>query len=144
MKFRNGIIISMILFVVFIVTLGILMQKAGTDLVSDDYYLKDRAYQYDINAKKNAQRFKSPLKLSAVINEMILVEIPDSLLPIKLKLYFMRPNDKRLDKKLTLHFTKQNKYLLQKGFLNKGHYDVKASYVFHTDSCIQNFPIEIK
>ena len=144
MKFRKGIIISMILFVVFIVTLGLLMQRAGSDLVSEDYYLKDQSYQFDINAHKKAQKHHFPLTLSTAINERLLVEMPDSLLPIKLKLYFMRPNDKRLDKKLTLHFTKQNKYLLQKGFLNKGHYDVKASYVFHTDSCIQNFPIEIK
>lgn len=144
MKFRNGIIISMILFVVFIVTLGILMQRAGSDLVSDDYYLKDQAFQYDINAQKNARRLNFPLKLNAVINEMILVEMPDSLMPFKLKLYFMRPNDKRLDKELTLNFMKQNKYLIQKGFLNKGHYDVKASYVILADSCLQNFHIEVK
>jgi hypothetical protein len=144
MKFRNGIIISMILFIVFIVTLGLLMQKAGSDLVSEDYYLKDRTYQFDINALKKAQKHHFPLTLSTAINELLLVEIPDSLVPIKLKLYFMRPNDKRLDKELTLHFMKQNKYLIQKGFLNKGHYDVKASYVILADSCLQNFHIEVK
>jgi hypothetical protein len=144
MKFRNGIIISMILFVVFIVTLGILMQRAGSDLVSDDYYLKDQAFQYDINAQKNARRLNFPLKLNAVINEMILVEMPDSLVPIKIKLYFMRPNDKKLDTELTLHFEKQNKHIIQKGFLKKGRYDVKASYVIISDSCLQDFSIEIK
>jgi hypothetical protein len=144
MKFRNGIIISMILFVVFIVTLGILMQRAGSDLVSDDYYLKDQAFQYDINAQKNARRLNFPLKLNAVINEMILVEMPDSLVPIKIKLYFMRPNDKKLDTELTLHFEKQNKHIIQKGFLKKGRYEVKASYVIISDSCLQDFSIEIK
>jgi hypothetical protein len=144
MKFRNGIIISMILFVIFIVTLGLLMQRAGSDLVSEDYYLKDQSYQFDINAHKKAQKHHFPLTLSTAINERLLVEMPDSLLPIKLKLYFMRPNDKKLDTELTLHFEKQNKHIIPKGFFKKGRYEVKASYVVLSDSCLQDFSIEIK
>lgn len=134
----------MVLFIVFIVTLGVLMQRAGSDLVTEDYYLKDRTYQGDINALKNASKHHMPLQVLCLEKEIVSLQVPDSLLPISVHFYFMRPNNKNLDQETDINFETDSQINIAKGFLLKGHYQVSARYVIDSDSCMQEFYLNVK
>ena len=143
MKFRNGIIIFMSLFITFIVTLGILMQREGSDLVSDDYYAHDRGYQRELKAIQQANHFNNPLKISQTEDSLIFKWNKDST-PDRISLYFMRPNNKKFDKSFELNFGDKQHILLPKSLFKFGNYQVDALYAINGDSCQQHIMLRIK
>ena len=48
MKFRNGIIIAMIAFVAFIVTLAIVISSKDSELTSEDYYIEKKSLHNNV------------------------------------------------------------------------------------------------
>lgn len=143
MKFRNGIIIFMGLFITFIVTLGILMQREGSDLVSDDYYAHDRGYQNELKAIQNAEHFKNPFKISQTKDSLIFSWSENST-PSRISLYFMRPNNKKFDKTFELNFGKKQHILLPKSLFQLGNYQIDAKYAINGDSCQQHITLRIQ
>ncbi len=143
MKFRNGIIIFMGLFITFIVTLGILMQREGSDLVSDDYYAHDRGYQRELKAIQQANHFNNPLKISQTEDSLIFKWNENST-PSRISLYFMRPNNKKFDKTFELNFGKKQHILLPKSLFQLGNYQIDAMYAINGDSCQQHITLRIK
>jgi hypothetical protein len=143
MKFRNGIIIFMSLFITFIVTLGILMQREGSDLVSDDYYAHDRGYQRELKAIQQANHFNNPLKISQTEDSLIFKWNENST-PSQISLYFMRPNNKKFDKTFELNFGKKQHILLPKSLFQLGNYQIDAKYAINGDSCQQHIMLRIK
>jgi len=143
MKFRNGIIIFMGLFITFIVTLGILMQREGSDLVSDDYYAHDRGYQRELKAIQQANHFNNPFKISQTKDSLIFSWSENST-PSVISLYFMRPNNKELDKTFEINFGNKKNASMPKSFFEYGNYQVDARYSIGRDSCQQDIPLRIK
>lgn len=143
MKFRNGLVVFMILFMTFIVTLGILMQREGSDLVSDDYYSHDRAYQNELKAIQNSTKHKDAFNISQS-KDSIIFSFLKSQKPNKVDLYFMRPNNKALDKTFELELPANRNFLMPKSLFKTGHYQVEAKYTIAGDNCLQRIDIEIK
>lgn len=143
MAFRNGIIIFMGLFMVFIVTLGILMQREGSDLVSDDYYAHDRAYQQEIEAMQIASRFNNALRIHQTIDSLVF-SWKEGENPSPISLYFMRPNDKKFDKMFEIHVNDHQTVRLPKSLFQRGNYHVEARYTMSGDSCLQRLALRIK
>jgi hypothetical protein len=63
MIFRNGIIVAMIAFVAFIVTLAVVINSQKTELISEDYYIKEKYFNDDFEAQQRAADLKNPIKL---------------------------------------------------------------------------------
>jgi len=64
MKFRNGIIIAMIAFVAFIVTLAIVISSKDSELISEDYYIQEKSFNEDFDAQQRAADYKNPIKVA--------------------------------------------------------------------------------
>lgn len=143
MAFRNGIIIFMGLFMVFIVTLGILMQREGSDLVSDDYYAQDRAYQHEMEAMQLANRFNNALSINQTLDSLVFVW-KEGRTPSPISLYFMRPNDKKFDKEFEINVNDHKSVRLPKSLFERGNYQVEARYTMSGDSCLQRIPLRMK
>lgn len=143
MKFRNGLIIFMVLFMTFIVTLGVLMQREGSDLVSDDYYAHDRAYQNELQAIQNASSHKDAFNITQSADSLIFSFLV-SPQPRKVSLYFMRPNNKAFDKSFELTIPSDLKMAMPKAIFKTGHYQVEAKYTIAGDHCLQRIDIAIK
>jgi hypothetical protein len=131
------------LFITFIVTLGILMQREGSDLVSDDYYAHDRGYQNELKAIQNAEHFKNPFKISQTKDSLIFSWSENST-PSRISLYFMRPNNKKFDKTFELNFGKKQHILLPKSLFQLGNYQIDAKYAINGDSCQQHITLRIQ
>jgi hypothetical protein len=64
MKFRNGIIIAMITFVAFIVTLALVINSKDTELISEDYYIQEKNFNHDYAAQQRAADYKNPIQIN--------------------------------------------------------------------------------
>ncbi len=143
MKFRNGLIIFMISFMIFIVTLGILMQRQGSDLVSDEYYAQDRAYQLEMDALKNASKNNIEFRITQDETSLRLSH-KSTKVPNAMSLYFMRPNDKRLDQSFEINSKLNPSLSIPKKSFKKGRYQVEIRYKMAGEMCLQRMDLLIK
>lgn len=91
MNWGKGIAIFLVLFIGFITTLAVILMRANTDLVSEDYYLKEVNYGSEIIAEQNAINAEA---------ELILEEDDDGL--------FIRVKKEVLPKEITVHLLRGN------------------------------------
>ena len=131
------------LFIMFIVTMGLLMQREGSDLVSDDYYMHDRGYQSELNAIQHANHFNNPLKISQTEDSLVF-NWSEKSTPSRISLYFMRPNNKNLDKTFEIDFGNKKHITIPISIFKNGNYQIDAKYNIRGDSCQQNISIRIK
>ncbi|MDB5013958.1 MAG: FixH family protein [Daejeonella sp.] len=96
MNWGKKLIIGMVLFMIFIVTLGTIMIMKGKDdsLIENDYYEKGQTFDKDYNAK---QRAIDDLVIPSInINDLgLTITFP---VPVTYKLICRRSSDKDLDK----------------------------------------------
>lgn len=133
MNWGKGITVVMILFMGFIITLTTIMMRTSTDLESEDYYSREVNYEQEIQAQKNANELE---KIS--INEdeeNVVLKVSEHIdLPL-VKVNFIRPNDKKMDK--TFEFQDSKTLLVAKKELEKGMYKLEISYEYNGKLCLQ-------
>lgn len=124
MKFRNGIIIAMIAFVAFIVTLAIVISSKDSELISEDYYIQEKSFNEDFDAQQRAADSKNPIKV-ANRESGIFFTNASNLNIQHIDLTFIRMNDGQAD------FTMKNHDItrvLPKQKLAKGNYEIQMRY----------------
>jgi hypothetical protein len=126
MRFRNGIIIGMVLFVGFIITLVLIINSKGAELTSEEYYLKEKSFDQEYEARKLAHSLNYPLKLRLNENEFVF-ETTDSSEVSDIQIEFSRMNNSKLDQSFKF---KKLPILIPLKFLTKGKYLVKSSYEY--------------
>ncbi|MEX1190481.1 MAG: FixH family protein [Brumimicrobium sp.] len=92
MNWGKGITIFLILFIGFISTLAVILMKANTDLVSEDYYKKEIVYGQEIIAEKNAIKNNSKLEIESSEDGLFIQVISDET-PEKIQIYLLRGNN---------------------------------------------------
>jgi hypothetical protein len=96
MNWGKSIVLVFIVFAGFIGTMVVLMSRERIDLVRDDYYQDEIAYQQQIDRVSNAQRFDSKTYIQYRSDRrQVQVSLPDSLRQGTLTLY--RPADRQQD-----------------------------------------------
>ncbi|NBR14186.1 MAG: hypothetical protein EBQ94_10085 [Flavobacteriales bacterium] len=140
MRFRNGIIIGMVAFMAFILTLVIIISSKGSELTSDDYYVKDQNFQAEINARQTASDLGNPAKVR-VSNDTLSVSFTDNSTVSDVELSFIRPNDKSLDRTIKIS---KIPALIPISFLKKGNYKVEIVFKVKGKNCEQVEDITIK
>lgn len=97
----TGLVIGMVIFIAFILFLVITMTTDDTynhDLVTEEYYKKEMAYQEEIDAEENLKLLPSALKTMRV-PEGWQINFPEELDPSKINgtMFLYRPSSKQLD-----------------------------------------------
>jgi hypothetical protein len=124
MRFRNGIIIAMIAFVAFIVTMGIIISSKDSELISEDYYIKEKSFNEDFEAQQRAADHKNPIKVENRENSIYFLN--SSQLDIEqINITFIRMNDGQADFSIKNH---DIKVLIPKQKLAKGNYEIQIRY----------------
>jgi len=124
MRFRNGIIIGMVLFMVFILSLVVVISSKGSELTTEDYYLKDKNFQQNINARQLAMDIQNPA-IVKIENKLLSIAFKENRLAEKVKISFSRPNDKALDRKVKIGTIPST---VPVKFLKNGNYDMVITY----------------
>jgi hypothetical protein len=124
MRFRNGIIIGMVLFMVFILSLVVVLSSKGSELTTEDYYLKDKNFQQNINARQLAADIHNPA-IVKIENKLLSIAFKENRLAEKVKISFSRPNDKALDREVKIGTIPST---VPVRFLKNGNYDMVITY----------------
>ncbi len=98
----TGVVISMAIFMTFLVILVVKASFSGGELQYENYYEQELAFQDRIDAKENAVALKKDL-LITMSADSIKVKLPLGIdLPVNGVMVFTRPNDSSKDKNITL------------------------------------------
>jgi hypothetical protein len=124
MGFRNGIIAGMVLFMVFILSLVVVLSSKGSELTTEDYYLKDKNFQQNINARQLAMDIQNPA-IVKIENKLLSIAFKENRLAEKVKISFSRPNDKALDREVKIGTIPST---VPVKFLKNGNYDMVITY----------------
>ncbi len=123
----NAIVLTFILFAGFIGTMVYRMTAQKVDLVAEDYYQREEAYQQQIEKIKNTSRFnpKNIMTYSAT-EHTVRIALPTYIK--KGEVTFFRPSDKNLD--FTIPVAAQSNSLLKipTDKLPKGLWRVQATW----------------
>jgi nitrogen fixation protein FixH len=133
MKFNwgTGIVLAFIGFIGFILYFVILAStgdNADHNLVTDDYYQEELAYQNEIDAEANAKKYSSQFSFEKTA-EGLLIAIPEivQLQNSKGKVSLYRPSNKHLDFDLDISLSNSH-LLIPDNRLLDGRWDIKIRW----------------
>ncbi len=130
----TGIVLAFIGFISFIMFFVIKMNSdrtANHDLVTEDYYRQELAYQKEIDAQNNATNDIVNLELKKQANGLQIV-FPKNLEPNKIqgKVSLYRPSNKQLDFDLPISLSNNHLLIPDKRLLD-GRWDIKVNWVYN-------------
>lgn len=96
MNWGKGIALFLVLFIGFILTLAIILMQANTDLVGEDYYKKEIAYEDEIVAESNAKNSDAQIETESSA-EGLFIHIKNVDSPEAVKIHLLRGNNQDLD-----------------------------------------------
>ena len=120
MNWGKGIIIGMGLFMSFIITLVVIMMNNDTDLVTEDYYQKELAYNKQYDAQQNYMKAGESIEVN-ILKDTFFLSFPNALQTGKVEVELIRPNDKNQDANFTIEA--QEKVMIPTAILPKGAFD---------------------
>lgn len=133
MRFRNGIIIAMVAFVAFIVTLALVINSKDSELISEDYYIKEKNFNQDFDAQQRAANHQNPIKVENQVNG-IFFRNASSLNIEHIDVTFTRMNDGQSDFSVKNHDIRT---CIPKQKLAKGNYEVQLRYQVNNEPYMQ-------
>nr|AWJ66250.1 cytochrome cbb3 oxidase maturation protein [uncultured bacterium] len=133
----TGIVIAIGLFMAFILVLVIKMttdKDYGHDLVVEEYYKKELAFQDEIDAQKNASLLSESIKGSKVANGWLLT-FPKELESTKIKgsVFLYRPSNKQLDFDFPIELSGSNLLIPDESMLD-GRWNITVDWEYNGKS----------
>jgi len=128
----TGIVLAFIGFIGFILFFVVRMNmdsRADHDLVTDEYYKEELAYQKEIDAEANAKNLTEPITIEKT-SRGILVAFPQTLINQNItgKVSLYRPSNKHLDFNLPISSLSNTPLLIPDERLLDGRWDIKISW----------------
>ena len=123
MTWDKKIILVMLLFVAFMVTLGVLMILETSESVEDNYYEKDIRFQDNMQARQNAVNLKilPTITLEKLTNRLKIDFSGDKAsADLVGKVYFQKPNNQKIDFSIPLGIDKNAIQIIPIQHLSKG------------------------
>lgn len=139
MNWGKGIAIALALFMSFIIYLGVTLMSQDVDLETEDYYLREMAYDEEIKAIKNVNSGEK-IKVKNE-DEQIVVVIPSDADYRDVLIEFNRPNNDKMDKEFKMEGTKT--MVIAYDMLQKGKYNLTITYLSDGKPCLQKEEIYI-
>ncbi len=131
MKFNwgTGIVIAFILFMGLVITTGVYLMNQDVQLVSDDYYDKEIAYQQHIDNVARTVELSSE-ELILFDESLITVKLPLDILSKNVtgEVYLYRPSDSKLDIRLPFSPDENRQQVIPVENLQKGFWRIQFSW----------------
>ncbi|XOV68769.1 MAG: FixH family protein [Fluviicola sp.] len=140
MNWGRGITVALVMFIGFIVTLGVILMRQNVDLVTEDYYQQEINYETQISAESNAKKLEEQPSFMQDDNYFI-VKVPDGKFN-QIVLELKRPNNS--DKDLSFDIVGTKMFMVEKNELEAGQYGVVLRYDFDGKPCLQKSSVFIE
>ena len=133
----KGLVVGMACFMTFILYLVITMStdsKYSHDLVTEDYYAKEMAYQNEIDDESNLKSLSQPISGEKTA-EGWLISFPEEINETnsKGKVFLYRPSNKQLDFETTISLSKSH-LLIPDSRLVDGRWNIKVDWQYNGKS----------
>lgn len=128
MNWGKWIIVSFVLFALFISTLVTVCIRQDVSLVATDYYRDELAYQSQIERMNNAGKLLHKPVISIVQEKFIMIQFEQFDRVTKGELTFFCPSNSQLDRKFAINSTKEKFQLLPLDQAPKGLYRAKLRW----------------
>jgi len=125
----TGIVIAFIIFIGLIVTTGVYLMNQDVQLVSDDYYDKEIAYQQHIDDVARTTELSSD-DIILFDGSLIKLKLPGEISGKNIagEIYFYRPSDSKLDIKIPFYPDENNQQIIPVENIQKGYWRVQFSW----------------
>ncbi|MDB9954049.1 FixH family protein [Flavobacteriaceae bacterium] len=129
----SGIVLAMLGFIGFILYFVITMstdEKYSHDLVTEDYYAKEMAYQNEIDAEKNTHNLVEKIESKKVLDGWLITfptEFDTSKIMGTIALY--RPSNQQLDFEAPLVFTDHQVHIPDKNLID-GRWNITMEWTY--------------
>ena len=125
MNFGKWIVVSFILFAVFIGTLVTICVRQDVNLVSKDYYQEELAYQDQIQRLNNTEKLQQKPIMKIVENSFLKVDFmqTEAIQNGELKLFC--PSNPKMDKNFKLNTSDNGSQLIELSGMQTGMYKAK-------------------
>lgn len=126
MNWGKGILLTIIAFVGFILTLVVIsVRQDDIHLVTENYYEKEIKYQDQIEREKSAVGLDREVLVFDSKSKSMLLDLP---VGAKGSLQLFRPSDARLDQELSLDITEEGKTTVPLDKLKSGYWKVQLTW----------------
>lgn len=127
MNWGHYVTIAFILFGAFIMYMVVQAFQMDFDLVAEDYYAQEIAYQEKINQKVNYKNLGSELSIRQTADG-ISVLFPKEIQPAEGEIYFYHPSRKIFDKKFLIALDGNGSQLIRREEIVAGRYHVNVTW----------------
>ncbi|MFY7991456.1 MAG: FixH family protein [Fluviicola sp.] len=124
MNWGKGIVIGMILFMSFIVTLVVIMVSNKSDLVAEDYYNKELAYNEQFDAMQHYANAGEEIVLD-IVKDTLYLRFPEVFRKGKVTVSLSRPDNQAQDTQFEL--TALEEVMIPTAKMPKGAFDCKIT-----------------
>ncbi|GAB2515687.1 FixH family protein [Spirosoma aerophilum] len=126
MNWGKSIVLTFVLFAGFIGTMVYKMTRQSVDLVRDDYYQTEMAYQQQIERVANARR-QEPVAMDFVASkQQFTIALPKMLRTGDIRFY--RPSDRKLDFIVPVDVPSRGQQLVSTADLARGYWRVQLTW----------------
>ena len=136
----TGIVLAFVAFIAFIMYFVVIAstdEKANHDLVTEQYYKEELAYQDEIDAERNAMALPQRVVLNRSAEGLVLTfPASQDYRSITGKVLLYRPSNKRLDFELPLQLS-EGSILIPAKRLPEGRWDLKISWEYEGKAYLQ-------
>lgn len=127
MDWGKGILITIIAFVGFILTLVVIsVRQDDIHLVTENYYEKEIKYQDQIEREKSAAGLDREVLVFDADSKSMVLDLP---VGAKGNLQLFRPSDARLDQELALDIIEEGKTTVPLEKLKSGYWRVQLTWI---------------
>jgi hypothetical protein len=126
-----GIITGLATYVIFVLTVVILLSKQGHDMVIEDYYKDDIQFREKLNEMKNTAALEDQIEIEYLLeNDMIRLKYPAFFNGKTMSgtIWFYRPSDKNKDVSLPISPDSDLVQIIPGGLLEPGLWRVKINW----------------
>ena len=143
MNWGHGILITIIIFVLSILTMVFVSSYQTIDMMDDQYYKKELKHQELIDKSDNSAKADGHIDIEDK-GEVLLLNISNSITDSISSgdIIFMRLSDKKLDVRFPLE-VKEGKQIIDKSTLFKGVYQVRMSWINNGIPYYQTFKYNV-
>ncbi len=141
-----GITVFLIFFVLANVGFLIFALGIDTDLVSENYYEDELAYQQQIDRIQNAKRLSEPLRIDFEESGFLSLQFPKEMPTTEISgtIVLFRPDDKRRDNRIPIRVDENRRQFVDMSGLKKGNWNIKVFWNNNTEKYYNEAPVFVK
>lgn len=142
MNWGKWIVVSFVLFAVFIGVIVFISMRQDVNLVSKSYYQDELAYQQKLDQKNNTEQLQVKPEIAIIDNSFLKIYFPEAKLIEQGEVQLFRPSSGKLDQRFKLNLSADSVQLFRVHNLSPGAYRVKMQWTMEgTEYYLEKFVV---